>query len=127
MIQQRTILRVIDNSGAKNVKCIKVLGGFKRKTAQLGDVIVVSVQQLRTKNKQYSKLLKGSVVRAIIVKTNTKQKKKDGSTFKTYNGNFVILINKQGNLIGTRILSALPKKLKKKKFLKFLSLCPGTF
>lgn len=116
MIQQRTILRVIDNSGAKNVKCIKVLGGFKRKTAQLGDVIVVSVQQLRTKNKQYSKLLKGSVVRAIIVKTNTKQKKKDGSTFKTYNGNFVILINKQGNLIGTRILSALPKKLKKKNF-----------
>lgn len=126
MIQQKTILKVLDNSGAKKVKCIKVLGGFKKKTAKLGDIIVVSVQQLRNKNKHNSKILKGGVTRAIIVKTKNHLQKINGSFFKTtYNA--VILINKQSNLIGTRILSALPKALKKKRFIKYLSLCPSTF
>lgn len=126
MIQQKTLLSVIDNSGAKKVRCIKVLGGFKRKAAGLGDIIVVSVQQLRAKNRQNSRILKGSVARALIVKTQAKTKKKDGSFLQTA-ANSVILLNKQSNPIGTRILSALPKSLKKKKFMKYLSLCPGTF
>lgn len=81
MIQQQTILKVADNSGAKYVKCIKVLGGFKRKTAFLGDLIIVSVQQLRNKSKTTSKVLKGDVYKALILRTKQKVKKKDGTFF----------------------------------------------
>lgn len=126
MIQQKTLLKVVDNSGAKKVRCIKVLGGFKRKTAKLGDIIVVSVQQLRAKNRQKSRILKGGVARALIVKTAKKIRKVDGS-FLTMATNSVIMLNKQGNPLGTRILSSLPRVLKKKKYLKYLSICPGTF
>jgi len=69
MIQQETILKVADNSGAKTVKCIKVLGGFKKRYAYLGDIIVISVQQLRNKSKVTSKVLKGSVFRALVIRT----------------------------------------------------------
>jgi large subunit ribosomal protein L14 len=124
MIQQQTILKVADNSGAKTVKCIKVLGGFKKRYANLGDVIVVSVQQLRNKSKKTSKVLKGGVFRALVVRTKTQYKKKDGSSF-ALNENSVTLINKQGNPIGTRILGPIPKTLKKKKFMKFVSLSIG--
>jgi len=113
MIQQQTILKVADNSGAKTVKCIKVLGGFKKRYARLGDIIVVSVQQLRNKSKKTSKVLKGGVFRALVVRTKTQYKKKDGSSF-SLNENSVTLINKQGNPIGTRILGPIPKTLKKK-------------
>jgi len=124
MIQQQSILKVADNSGAKTVKCIKVLGGFKKRYANLGDVIVVSVQQLRNKSKKTSKVLKGGVFRALVVRTKTQYKKKDGSSF-ALNENSVTLINKQGNPIGTRILGPIPKTLKKKKFMKFVSLSIG--
>lgn len=124
MIQQETILKVADNSGAKTVKCIKVLGGFRKRYANLGDIIVVSVQQLRNKAKSTSKVLKGSVFRALVVRTKKRCKKKDGSLF-FMEGNAVALINKQGNPIGTRLLSPLPKILKKKKFMKFISLSLG--
>jgi large subunit ribosomal protein L14 len=124
MIQQQTILKVADNSGAKTVKCIKVLGGFKKRYARLGDIIVVSVQQLRNKSKKTSKVLKGGVFRALVVRTKTQYKKKDGSSF-SLNENSVTLINKQGNPIGTRILGPIPKTLKKKKFMKFVSLSIG--
>lgn len=124
MIQQQTILKVADNSGAKTVKCIKVLGGFKKRYANLGDIIVVSVQQLRNKSKKTSKVLKGGVFRALVVRTKTQYKKKDGSSF-ALNENSVTLINKQGNPIGTRILGPIPKTLKKKKFMKFVSLSIG--
>lgn len=124
MIQQQTILKVIDNSGAKTVKCIKVLGGFKKRYANLGDIIVVSIQQLRNKFKKTSKVLKGGVFRALIVGTKKSYKKKDGSTFYLQN-NSVVLLNKQGNPIGSRILGPLPKIIKKKKFLKFISLSTG--
>ena len=126
MIQQKTLLRVADNSGAKKVRCIKVLGGFKRKAASIGDIIVVSVQQLRTTNRYNSKILKGGVSRALIIRTKKKYIKKDGSNT-LLNSNTVILLNKRSNLIGTRILTTLPKYLKKKKFLKYFSLCPGSF
>jgi large subunit ribosomal protein L14 len=115
MIQQQTILKVADNSGAKTVKCIKVLGGFKKRYACLGDIIVVSVQQLRNKSKKTSKVLKGGVFRALVIRTKTQYKKKDGSSF-VLNENSVTLMNKQGNPIGTRILGPVPKILKKKKF-----------
>jgi len=124
MIQQQTILKVADNSGAKTVKCIKVLGGFKKRYARLGDIIVVSVQQLRNKSKKTSKVLKGGVFRALVVRTKTQYRKKDGSSF-SLNENSVTLINKQGNPIGTRILGPIPKTLKKKKFMKFVSLSIG--
>jgi len=124
MIQQETILKVADNSGAKTVKCIKVLGGFKKKYANLGDIIVISVQQLRNKSKSTSKVLKGGVFRALIVRTKKRYKKRDGSVF-LLEENAVVLINKQGNPIGTRILGPIPKTLKKKKFMKFVSLSVG--
>ena len=124
MIQQQTILKVADNSGAKTVKCIKVLGGFKKRYAHLGDIIVVSIQRLRNKSKKTSKVLKGGVFRALVIRTRTYSKKKDGSSF-VLNENSVALINKQGNPIGTRILGPIPKILKKKKFMKFVSLSVG--
>jgi large subunit ribosomal protein L14 len=124
MIQQETILKVADNSGAKTVKCIKVLGGFKKRYANLGDIIVISVQQLRNKSKSTSKVLKGGVFRALIVRTKKRYKTRDGSVF-LLEENAVALINKQGNPIGTRILGPIPKTLKKKKFMKFVSLSVG--
>lgn len=124
MIQQETILKVADNSGAKIVKCIKVLGGFQKRYAYLGDVIVVSVQQLRNKSKSTSKVIKGGVFRALVIRTRTRYRKKNGSLF-SLEENAVALINKQGNPIGTRILGPIPKTLKKKKFMKFVSLSVG--
>lgn len=124
MIQPQTILKVADNSGAKSVKCIKVLGGFKKRYASLGDMIVVSVQQLRNKSKKTSKVLKGGVFRALVIRTKIQRTKRDGSSF-TLNENAVTLVNKQGNPIGTRILGPIPKILKKKKFTKFTSLSSG--
>lgn len=124
MIQQETVLKVADNSGAKLVKCIKVLGGHKNRVAQLGDIIVVSIQQLRNKSKKSAKVLKGGVFRALIVRTKDKYRKKDGSTI-FLQENAVVLINKQGNPIGTRILGALPQSLKKRKYLKLISLSTG--
>ena len=124
MIQQQTILKVADNSGAKTVKCIKVLGGFKKRYAKLGDIVVVSIQQLRNKSKKTSKVSKGEVFRALVVRTKKRYKKKDGSSF-FLQDNAIALINKQGNPIGTRILGPIPKILKKKKFMKFVSLSIG--
>ena len=114
MIQQQTILKVADNSGAKTVKCIKVLGGFKKRYARLGDIIVVSVKELRNKSKKTSKIFKGGVFHALVIKTKSNYKKKDGSEF-FLKENSVTLINKQGNPVGTRILGPMPKTLKKKK------------
>ena len=124
MIQQQTILKVADNSGAKTVKCIKVLGGFKKRYAKLGDIVVVSVQQLRNKSKKTSKVSKGEVFRALVIRTKKRYRKKDGSSF-FLQENAVALINKQGNPIGTRILGPIPKILKKTKFMKFVSLSIG--
>ena len=121
MIQQKTILKVSDNSGAKTVRCIKVLGGFKKKIATLGDFVVVSVQQLRNKTKNNSKIKKKEVYKALIVRTKKGHQKKSG--FKDFFfENSVVLINKQGNPISSRVLGPIPKLLKKKNLQKFLSL-----
>jgi large subunit ribosomal protein L14 len=119
MVQQNTILKVSDNSGAKTVKCIKVLGGFKKKIAKVGDIIVVSIQQIRKKINV--KVKKKEVYQALLVRTKVPYNKKNG--FKDlFFENSVILINKQGNPIGTRILGPLSRTLKKKKLQKILSI-----
>lgn len=124
MIQQQTILKVSDNSGAKTVRCIRVLGGFKKKYAKLGDNIIVSVQQLRNKSKNTSKVKKGEVYKALIIRTKVPYKKKDGSQI-WFGENSVVLVNKQENPVSTRIIGPLPKLLKKKKFQKFISMSSG--
>jgi large subunit ribosomal protein L14 len=124
MIQQQTILKVSDNSGAKTVKCIKVLGGFKKKYAQLGDIIVVSVQKLRNKLKKNSKVKKKEIYKALIIRTKTYSKRKDGFDIQ-FKENSVVLMNNQGNPIGTRVMGPLPKKLKKKNFQKLINISSG--
>jgi large subunit ribosomal protein L14 len=126
MIKQQTVLKVADNSGAKKVKCIKLLGGFKRKTSFLGDVIIVSVKELRNKSKLTSKVSKGDVLKAIIVRTKTKDFKQDGVSL-SFSENSVILINNQEKLIGTRILGPMPKILRRHKILKLVSVSTGFF
>ncbi len=123
MIQNQTILKVSDNSGAKSAKCIKVLGGFKRKYAKVGDIIVVSIQELREKNKKISKVKKGEVCKGLIIQT----KKKHNTSKESYilNNNSIVLINKQNMPIGTRILGGLLNVFKKKKFQKFVSISAG--
>jgi len=124
MIQQQTILKVSDNSGAKTVKCIKVLGGFKKKYAKLGDTIVVSVQKLRNKLKKTSKVKKKEIYKALIIRTKACFRKKDGF-YILFQENSVVLINSQGNPVGTRIIGPLSKKLKSKNFQKFISISNG--
>lgn len=125
MIQQQTILKVSDNSGAKTAKCIKVLDGFKKKYAKLGDFIIISVQQLRNKSKKTSKVKKGEVCKALIIRTKKPFDKNNTGLRLCFNENSVVLINKQGNPLGTRIIGPLSKKLKNKKFQKFISLSSG--
>ena len=125
MIQQQTILNVSDNSGAKRVKCIKVLGGFKRRVSFVGDFIIVSVIELRNKSKKFSKVKKGEIYKALIIKTKTKIKNKDGSTY-FFKKNSVSLLNKQGKPLASRIIGPLPKKLKKGKYSKFSNISSVT-
>ena len=124
MIQQQTILKVTDNSGAKTAKCIKVLNGFNRRCAKLGDEIVVSIQQLRNKSGALSKVRKGDVYKAIIIRTKSSKRKKDGSSF-FFQENSVSLINRQGKPLASRIIGPVPHSLKKNRFLKLLTLSSG--
>lgn len=123
MIQQQTKLKVTDNSGAKLVKCIKVLGGLKKKKAHTGDIIVVSVLKLRNKSKLLSKVKKGEVYKALIIRTKNYLNKKSYQL--CFNRNCVCLINIQGKPISTRIVGPLPRVLKKNKYIKLFSLSAG--
>ena len=124
MIQQQTILKVADNSGAKSVKCIKILKGFNRRFAFLSDIIIVSVQKLRNKARSTSKVQKGDIHKAVIIRTKKKTKRKDG-TIIFFKSNAVSLVNKQGKPIASRVIGPIPKKLKKKKNLKLVTLSSG--
>lgn len=124
MIQPQTILKVADNSGAKTVRCIKVPGGFKKKIAKLGDIVIVSVQKLRNRSKRTSKVKKKEVCRALIIKTKTAHRKTSGLAL-SFNENAVVLINKQGNPIGTRIIGPISRTLQRKSLQKFVSLAAG--
>nr|YP_009495500.1 ribosomal protein L14 [Toxarium undulatum]AWQ64147.1 ribosomal protein L14 [Toxarium undulatum] len=121
MVQQQTILRVSDNSGARFVQCIKVSKGFKRRTASLGDIITVSIKQLRKKARFRSKVKKGEIHKAIILRVKKKIVKLDGSVF-WFKNNAVCLLNKKKTPIATRILGSIPRVLKKQNFLKFASI-----
>lgn len=119
MIQMQSILDVADNSGAKKVQCIKVLGGSKRNIASVGDIIVVSVKEALPKGK----VKKGSVQRAVIVRTAQNIKRDDGSVIR-FDGNAAVLINKQNEPIGTRIFGPVVRELRAKRFMKIVSLAP---
>jgi large subunit ribosomal protein L14 len=119
MIQMQTILDVADNSGAKKVMCIKVIGGSKRKYASLGDVIVVSIKEALPN----SKVKKGDVAKAVIVRTAKEIARPDG-TYIRFDGNSAVLINAQLEPIGTRIFGPVARELRAKKFMKIISLAP---
>ncbi len=119
MIQMQSFLAVADNSGAKTVLCIKVLGGSKRKSASLGDVIVVSIREAMPT----SKVKKGEVHRAVIVRTRKEVRRKDGSYIK-FDNNSAVLINQQREPIGTRIFGPVARELRAKNFMKIISLAP---
>jgi len=124
MIQSGTYLNVIDNSGAKNVCCIKVLAGYRRRYANLGDLIVVTVKNLRTKRRSTSKIKKGEVTKAIVVRTKTVLKDFSGENYNFFE-NSVVLLNNQKKPIGTRIFGAIPKLFRHTKFLRLVSMSAG--
>lgn len=124
MIQEQTVLKVADNSGAKKVKCIKVLGGFQKRFSKQGNVIVVSVKELRNKSKQISKVKKGSVHKALIVRTKSKITAKDGSCI-FFKDNAVSLMNKQGKPLASRVVGPVSKNFKKGKYSKFANIAFG--
>ena len=119
MIQMRSNLEVADNSGARRVQCIKVLGGSKRKTASIGDIIVVSVKEAIPRGK----VKKGEVHKALIVRTSKEIRRGDGTSVR-FDRNAAVLINKQGEPIGTRIFGPVTRELRAKKFMKIISLAP---
>lgn len=119
MIQQTTVLESADNSGAKNLYCIKVLGGSSRKYARLGDVIVVSVKEAIPN----SKVEKGAVHRAVIVRTRKEQRREDGS-YVRFDDNAAVLISNELEPIGTRVFGPIARELRVKGFMKIISLAP---
>jgi large subunit ribosomal protein L14 len=119
MIQVTTNLEVADNSGARVVKCIKVLGGSRRKYAGLGDIIVVSIKEAMPG----TKVKKGETARAVVVRTARGYQRSDGSYIK-FDGNSAVLINKDKEPIGTRIFGPVARELRAKKFMKIISLAP---
>ena len=119
MIQTESVLDIADNSGAKKVLCIKVLGGSKRRFATVGDVIVVSVKEAIPN----AKVKKGSVMKAVIVRTAKELRRADG-TYIRFDTNSAVLINNEGEPIGTRIFGPVARELRAKKYMKIVSLAP---
>ncbi|MGE5820387.1 MAG: 50S ribosomal protein L14 [Deltaproteobacteria bacterium] len=119
MIQMRTVLDVADNSGARKVQCIKVLGGSKRKYASIGDIIVVSVKEAIPN----AKVKKGEVMKAVVVRTAKEIGRADG-TYIRFDNNSAVLIDNQKEPIGTRIFGPVARELRAKKFMKIISLAP---
>jgi large subunit ribosomal protein L14 len=119
MIQQETNLDVADNSGARRVQCIKVLGGSKRKYASVGDVIVVSIKEAIPRGR----VKKGTVMKAIVVRTAKDIRRSDGSVIR-FDRNAAVLINAQGEPVGTRIFGPVPRELRAKNQMKIISLAP---
>ena len=119
MIQMQTYLSVADNSGAKKIQCIKVLGGSRRKYASIGDIIVASVKEALPN----SKVRKDEVHRAVIVRTRKEVGRPDGSYIR-FGDNAAVLINPQGQPIGTRVFGPVARELRAKKFMRIISLAP---
>ncbi|MBL1146239.1 MAG: 50S ribosomal protein L14 [Pseudomonadota bacterium] len=119
MIQMQSNLDVADNSGARRVQCIKVLGGSKRRTANIGDIIVVSVKEAIPRGR----VKKGDVHRAVIVRTSKGIQRSDGTVIR-FDRNAAVLISANGEPIGTRIFGPVTRELRGKKFMKIISLAP---
>lgn len=119
MIQMQTNLDVADNSGARRVMCIKVLGGSMRRTASVGDVIIVSVKEAIPKGR----VKKGQVMKAVIVRTAFPVRRPDGSVIR-FDRNAAVLVNNQREPIGTRIFGPVPRELRAKQHMKIISLAP---
>ncbi len=119
MIQTYTYLDVADNSGARSVRCFHVLGGTRRRYGGIGDIIVVSVREAIPR----AAVKKGQVVKAVIVRTKKSARREDGSYIR-FDRNACVLVNAQGEPIGTRIFGPVARELRKKKFMKIVSLAP---
>lgn len=119
MIQQETVLDVADNSGAKKVQCIKVLGGSKRKYARVGDIITVSVKEAIPRGR----VKKGSVQKAVVVRTKKQQRRPSGESIR-FDNNAAVLINPNREPLGTRIFGPVPRELRAARFMKIISLAP---
>lgn len=119
MIGLRTILEVADNSGAKKVSCIKVIGGSSKRYARIGDVIIANVKEAIPEGA----VKKGDVVRAVVVRTVKEQRRPDGSYIK-FDRNAAVLINDQNNPIGTRVFGPVARELRENQFMKIISLAP---
>jgi large subunit ribosomal protein L14 len=119
MIQQESRLSVADNSGAKEVLCIRVLGGTKRRYASIGDQIVVTVKNAIPSGN----VKKGTVIRAVVVRTRKEIRRQDGSYIR-FDDNAVVLLNATGEMMGTRIFGPVARELREKKFMKIVSLAP---
>jgi large subunit ribosomal protein L14 len=119
MIQMQTNLEVADNSGARKLQCIKVLGGSKRRTASVGDVIVVTVKEAIPRGR----VKKGEIHRAVIVRTAKDVQRPDGSAIR-FDRNAAVLIDPQGEPMGTRIFGPVTRELRAKRFMKIISLAP---
>ena len=119
MIQQESRLKIADNSGAREVLCIRVLGGTKKRYASLGDKIVVTVKNAIAS----SSIKKGTVSRAVVVRTKKESKRKDGSYIR-FDDNAVVIINENKEPRGTRVFGPVARELREKKFMKILSLAP---
>ena len=121
MIQMQTMLTVADNSGARRVRCIKVIGGSKRRYAGLGDVIICAVQEAQPNGN----IKKGDVVRCVVVRTKKEVRRADGSYIK-FDQNACVVINADGAPKGTRIFGPVARELRDKKYMKIVSLAPET-
>ena len=121
MIQQESRLKVADNSGARKLKCIKVIGGSKRRYAGVGDVIICAVQEALPNGN----VKKGSVVRCVVVRTKKEIRRKDGSYIR-FDDNAAVLIDANGNPKGTRVFGPVARELRDRKYLKIASLAPET-
>ena len=119
MIQMQSTLDVADNTGARSVMCIKVLGGSKRRYAGIGDIIKVSVKEAQPRGR----VKKGDVLQAIVVRTSSPIKRKDGSLIR-FDKNAAVIVNKQSEPIGTRIFGPVPRELRAKNHMKIISLAP---
>lgn len=119
MIREQTNLEVADNSGARRVQCIRVLGGSKRKSASVGDVVVVSIKEAIPDRR----VKKGDIHKAVIVRTKKGIQRSDGTEIR-FDGNAAVIINAQGDPIGTRIFGPVTRELRVRKFMKIISLAP---
>ena len=126
MIQSQTIFRVGDNSGARKMKCIKVLGGFRRRSAYVGDLVVGSIQNVKQHKKKKLKVKEGEVIQAVVTKTCYKTFRKNFSRFSSKENSVVLLLNKS-KPIATRVLGPVCREFRNTKFLKVASLSSGFF